>query len=283
MERVIESTEQRKVYIKLGDKLQQGEVLVGYITGINNGRNAYCTYDGLCTLDTCDRPSCEKEYNSANTYEIHNYCESNWDKDIKGYKSADDCFAKCSMTKCPYGCVTKEEMEKFCSDNWKSLGYTEEAICLNTCNSKCSTGDGKNYLFRTVNVYDPFPSSQESETPYEKGNREIGNNWKYLSKYITNDSDDMTSITGANSNNQVEYIIDLSPGMIQKIRKDTENVGQNSVNTPKNTRAVYSTLDRAKSKNKDVIEAFKSRFMRDSEFRGIFKSKHGTTTSTFMP
>lgn len=283
MERVIESTEQRKVYIKLGDKLQQGEVLVGYITGSNSGRNAYCTYDGLCTLDTCDRPSCEKEYNSANTYEIHNYCESNWDKDIKGYKSADDCFAKCSMTKCPYGCVTKEEMEKFCSDNWRSLGYTEEAICLNTCNSKCSTGDGKNYLFRTVNVYDPFPSSQESETPYEKGNREIGNNWKYLSKYITNDSDDMTSITGANSNNQVEYIIDLSPGMIQKIRKDTENVGQNSVNTPKNTRAVYSTLDRAKSKNKDVIEAFKSRFMRDSEFRGIFQSKHGTTTSTFMP
>ena len=78
---------------------------------------------------------------------------------------------------------------------------------------------------------------------------------------------------------KVEYIIDLTPADIRKIRKDTATSGLNS---EKRKRAVYAKLDRIKT-GTSTIQEYKSSFLHDSQYTKMFKQNHGNIPSSFVP
>ena len=292
-----------RVIVELSEPLGEEDYLHGYIEESNPNCNAHCRYpSGGPDPDT---QNCLKLFEPADTENIRVYCdgknskgEDNFRVDVNGYNDPDDCFDKCSQPKCPNGCVGDKEIEEWCGNNYQKAGYDAPRTCKNTCMKNCPTptpsptptptpspggGDPEPYLFRAVDVTNPFPDSQESEYPYEKGERMVGSNWRYLSEYITNDNDDETSVTGQNAlNNKVEYIIDLTPEDIRKIRNNTASLGANNGNTEQRKRAVYAKLDRVKT-GSNTLKAYKSNFLHNSEFTKLFKSNHGSTVSTFNP
>ena len=171
-------------------------------------------------------------------------------------------------------------MENYCA-SYNALRYPDYEHCLNKC-YKEENDDGKgDYLFRSINVLDPFPNSIESRGIFEKGDRIVGSNWKFLSGYITDDSDDKTSVTGAFANTRVEYVIDMSSEDIRKLRSDTSDektIGNNS----KNKRGVYAKLNRVVGNN-NVIEEYRSQFIHNSDFTDLFQTGHGDIPASFNP
>jgi len=272
-----------KYYIRLGEPLKDGKILYGYVTA-GDGCNNYCQLTGDSGYPNPNDNDCTKIYKPTETEDIHNYCISNWTEDVNGYKDEEDCEKKCTIS-CPNDRENYDVVKNFCKDA-KLRGYPSENMCMNVCFS--GTGDtgiytDKKYIFRSVNVLDPFPNSQES--PFDKGNRIVGKNWQFLSEYITNDSDDTTSITGDNkNNNKVEYIIDLSASDIRRIRHNTSINGKESKDLISGrSRSVYSRLDRVTTKSKDMIQEYKSEFLHNSEFIDVFVPNHGKVNSTFTP
>ena len=276
----ITPSETNKSYINLASTLQKGDVLYGYIRTNNENCTALCPYPDGGTFE--DRPNCLTEFEPTQRKDIYKYCtdEENLKKDVNDFIDSDDCMETCSTYQmCQNDKCDKDAATTFC-DKWRDLGYPSEISCMHECYRDCSTGTGSSYLFRTVDVTNPFPESQESEYPYVKGKRIVGANWNQLSSYITNDSSDETTITGDNvSKNMVEYIIDLTAEDIRNIRKDTTSSGLNDL---KRTRAVYAKLDRVKTGSK-LITAYKSNFLHESQFTILFQPKHGKTISTFKP
>ena len=105
--------------------------------------------------------------------------------------------------------------------------YTDEVRqkqCLNRCYAQnmCS---GDSTIYRPIDDRNPFPNSEDS--PVDKGNRQIGANWVGYTNYIKDDKDDPTSLTGPNEGRVPEYVIDLTPNDIRKIRDDTNRKYKN--------------------------------------------------------
>ena len=121
-----------------------------------------------------------------------------------------------------------------------------------------------NYTFRSINVWNPFPNSSEDSSG--DNGRIIGKNWQFFTDYITNDSDDKSSVTGENMNEKVEYVIDLSPAKVRQVRKDTKD---NDLNISTSKRRVYGKLDRIKTTNQQIVEEYKSKFIHE-DFSNIF-------------
>ena len=281
-------TEPGKSYIALDEPLQAKEKLVAVVS--NGSCEALCMInkEGCkeeCCGDECNKQNCTKIYKAADTEGIYNYCsdEENIKQDVNNYKDKGECFERCStLRRCEYYGCSKEKAENFCSAKWEAYEYGSESQCMNECYVDCEVpqeGNGSKYLFRTVNVLDPFPNSPESVFPYEKGKRVVGANWNQLSEYIVNDEEDGTTITGPGANQMVEYVIDLTPADIRQIRQDTET---SNMNNGKRKRAVYAKLDRVKTSS-NIIQEYKSNFIHNSQFVKLFKSGHGNTPSSFTP
>ena len=246
-------------YVRLTKELNSGEekdeILFGYVE-----RGACNNY---CMTDKPTLPDCEKTYKPIETANIEKYCSVNYAKDINGYESPEDCVRRCS-TKCPEDTRNEEVVEQYCKDA-EDLGYGQgdegKRRCMNVCYS-CPTCGGP--IYRTINNRNPFPYSKDSEEPYEKGNRIIGENWYGLTNYIKNDDEDMTSVTGENANTKVEYIIDLNPATIKEIRKNSSEYGE----------TVYTDYIYDKKQTEKEVKAYKSKFIH-TDFRDIFKSRSG--------
>ena len=193
---------------------------------------------------------------------------------MNNFDSSEECFEICSYyPRCEYYGCDKTKAENFCT-RFNEYGYTSKNQCMNECYADCSTEGKGQYLFRAVNVLNPFPNSDESDYPFEKGDRIVGSNWREMSEFITSDDDDRTTITGNNANQYVEYIIDLTPSDIRRIRQDTD---ASELNNEKRKRAVYAKLDRIKTSS-NVIGEYKSNFIHNSQFSdSIFKTEHGST------
>ena len=263
--------------VALSSSLEDGDILIGFIRTDNENCNALCPYPA----STSTKPDCTKMFDPAERDDIYNYCTDDEKRslDINDYVDDNDCIRHCGHM-CQNDKCDKNKAISHCeNDNWKKYGFLSETSCMHECYRDCSIPQGDTYLFRTVDITNPFPDSQESEYPYEKGKRIVGANWNQYSGYITYDEEDTTTITGPNANSQVEYIIDLTPEDIRKIRQDTES---SDLNNLKRKRAVYAKLDRVKT-GSGTIKEYKSNFLHKSQFVSLFKSSHGSTVSTFTP
>ncbi len=208
--------------------------------------------------------NCTDEYKPANTGCVKTYCESNYDKDINNYESAEECIQMCSRDRmCPEDRRSLEEVRTFCNNQYSGLGYSNSEACINICYYQPDSD--ANYLYRTINVRNPFPNSADSEAPYKTGPRLIGSNWYGLSKYIKKDDEDSTSVTGSSANSSVEYIIDLTQEDIRKIRDDTNKIKSN------HTYDAYTDYIYSKEyEESEYVGEYKSKFIHD-DFGYLFK------------
>ena len=276
MKPVYGSVTDGKRYIKLSEKLQDHEILFGYVTSGGDGRcNNYC----YTNVGGSQDDDCYRLYKPADTGAIHDYCYAKWKTDTNGFNDDEDCFNKCTATKCPNNRNNLTVVENYCA-SYNALGYPDYEHCLNKCYREETDNGTGDYLFRSVNVLDPFPNSQESEGIFEKGDRIVGKNWKFLSGYITDDSEDKTSITGSFANTKVEYVIDMTPEIIRELRRDTRD---SDLNTEKNKRGVYAKLDRIQGSSSKVIEEYRSQLIHNSDFTDLFQTGHGSIQASFNP
>ena len=144
-----------------------------------------------------------------------------------------------------------------------SLGYDKAINCVNYCYycPECSS----EYVYRQVNNYNPFPKSSDSNTlgyNYLTGDRVIGSNWVGKSEYIKRDDNDTTSITGIHANQNVEYVIELTPDDIKAIKNNTELYNYSVTGND-------AYLDYIYQDNTDVNGKYYSKFIND-EFRKNF-------------
>lgn len=274
MKPVYKSVTDSERYIRLSEKLGKDEILFGYVTTSSDG-----TCNNYCATNMPDKNDCYKLFKPAETREINEYCKKNWTSDANGFDDEEDCYKKCTVI-CPNNKQDKTSLEKYCKNNYENLGFPDEEHCMNKCYKDELDLDNDNYLFRAINVMDPFPNSSESEPPYEKGKRIVGKNWQFLTEYLTNDSEDETSITGSFKNMKVEYVIDLTSQDIREIRNDTK---ENEINTTTNKRKVYAQLDRLKTSDSNTITEYKSKFLNNSKFTKLFKTNHGNIPASFIP
>ena len=255
-------------YVRLSEKIEDEEILFGYVTTGGNGScNNYCH----TPLPDYGNRDCYRLYKPAETEDIHNYCYSKWDDDVNGFVSDEDCYNKCTAKVCPNNRNNLIVVENHCA-NYNALGFPDYEHCMNKCYKEENDDGTGDYLYRSVNVLDPFPSSQESQGIFEKGDRVVGKNWKFLSGYITDDSQDRTSVTGEYANTQVEYVIDLSAGDVKDLR----------YNTNENRKTVYSTLNRITG-DKNIVQEYRSEFLHKSDFSRAFQTGHGSIQASFNP
>ena len=279
MKEVIKDVKTQRRFIRLSEALAEGEALYGYVT----------TDDELCNNSCMVIPKpktydCRKEFPNPTglDLEIQEYCSIHGNEDINGFKDKDECFSFCSgvQRRCPNECDDLKKVESFC-ENASDLGYPgtdAKQLCMNECFCP-NTREDDDYLFRSIDVFDPFPNSDESVSQYTKGIRLIGKNWRFLSeKYIINDSNDKTAVTGPNKNEAVEYIIDINAKDIKSIRKSIDDSETNTLN---NKRKVYAQLYRVSTNSKE-LGPYKSEFIR-SKYSGLFQQSHGDIPASFLP
>jgi hypothetical protein len=150
------------------------------------------------------------------------------------------------------------EVEHYCRNNYEELGFEKDFECVNYCYycPECSS----EYVFRQVNNYNPFPRSSDSNTlgyNYPTGDRVIGSNWLGKSQYIKADDEDSSSVTGVQKNQNVEYVIELTPNDVRAIRKDTEDYN-------KTTQGNDAYLDYVYMKNVDTHKRYYSKFVNET-------------------
>ena len=212
--------------------------------------------------------SCEELYDSADYAGIKSYCEKKWDIDVNNYESIDECKFQCGIESCPEDSRNLEVVQNFCENNYMALGYDKEINCVNYCYNcpECSS----EFVYRQVNNYNPFPKSSDSNTlgyNYMTGERVIGSNWVGKSEYIKRDDNDTTSITGIHANENVEYVIELTPDDIKKIKENTEIYNYSVEGND-------AYLDYIYQENTDVNGKYYSKFINE-EFRDSFKIIEG--------
>ena len=244
-------------------EISESSRLYGMVTDSTGG---YC----VCWEDIGDRNwnpdiyNCKKEVNRSKVKEVQDFCEKNWQKDISNYSSSKSCIedCKCSIpheVNCEIGNITN-----YCESRYHECEFEDVSTCINYVynNLACS---GTDYIYRPINNSNPFPNSYESPIP---GDRIIGGNWVGRTQYITDDSSDSTSVTGANAGVSVEYEINLTPSIIQDIRKNTESY----INSGKNPYLDYISVEEGKD-GYCLEEGYCSEFINSSEFSTIFKVK----------
>ena len=230
--------------------------------------NACCVYD-ISQPPTGDKYNCEV-WNAKQDHqykEVRKYCTTYLADEVHHHETIDDCVNSCMkctiITECSENAINN--VTTYCNQIYGN-NTNESRQCINRCYKPiCSGGD--EYLYRSINNYNPFPNSYDSEAPFDKGKREVGANWVGFTDYIKHDDDDTTSITGVNSNQKPEYVIDLGPGDIEKIRKDTKSKKEND------KKEAYTEFTTSTSLEKDYSGEYISSFIHDSNVEfGCFAS-----------
>ena len=227
----------------------------------NNTGNACCVYND--SNPPIDAPYNCEEWNKNQNHqykEVEKYCKEHLSEEVHRHKSTDDCVNSCM--KCPV--ITKcdeagrNELQSYCN-SFYGENTNESRQCQNRCYVPyCQIVDDPEYLYRSINNYNPFPNSYDSESPFEQGKREVGANWFGFTDYIKHDDDDTTSVTGVNSNQKPEYVIDLGPGAIEKIRKDTKAKKEND------KKESYTEFTNSTDLDKNYSGEYISSFIHDS-------------------
>lgn len=256
------------------ENMSYGTIVYGKVEGTMTTTGAKCynlcwTNEFPCEDGTCDIPNCRNLYSPADTGNIKKYCDSNWSKDINNYTSANDCINRCSNARvCTENRRDIKEVTDSCNNNYVTWGFSKASNCVNYCYycPECSS----DYIYRPINNYNPFPYSSDSNTlgyNYPTGDRIIPSNWVGKTEYIKQDDKDLTSVTGANANQKVEYVIELTPEAIREIRRDTENY-----NTQTEGNDAY--LDYVYMNGVDTKKRYYSKFINET-FRAYFTMING--------
>ena len=237
-------------------KNQQILSLVAIVESGGSG-NACCVYNDS-NPPINDPYNCE-EWNKNQNHqykEVEKYCKEHLSEEVHRHKSTDDCVNSCM--KCPIiercDLTSLNTVKSYC-DQIYGNDTNGSRQCQNRC--KCDN-NGDEYLYRSINNYNPFPNSYDSESPFEQGKREVGANWFGFTDYIKHDDDDTTSVTGVNSNQKPEYVIDLGPGAIEKIRKDTKAKKEND------KKESYTEFTNSTNLDKNYSGEYISSFIHDS-------------------
>ncbi len=170
--------------------------------------------------------NCTAEYCPGEYTKIREHCDNYASDDIHDYDDAQDCFDKCSP--CPDGIEpvedTKEKIktnisiikDQYCDKHWEEFLYPSKDECINLTYERCVSSEKKTpYIYRPVNVNNPFPSAVESSVGYISGSRPIGINWQGQQQNITN-----TYVT----NDAPDYFVSLDPSTINSIKKKIESL-----------------------------------------------------------
>lgn len=256
--------ENGKNYVRVNEQSKSSR-LYGAVIGSSGGYEV-CWTD-IMEYEDKEHPQCKTQCtNRTSAIEVQTFCNANWHEDIDNYSSYSDCVTNC---KCELPSDLTCEIEKiknYCETRYHECGFKDVSTCISYVYNELNCS-GADYIYRPVNNSNPFPNSYESPIP---GDRIIGGNWVGKTEYITDDSKDSTSVTGANAGNgQVEYEIHLTPSDIQEIRKNTEAY----MSEGKNPYLDYIGVEQGKD-GYCLEEGYCSEFINSSEFSTtIFKVK----------
>ena len=257
------------------------------IAKIGEGENAqYCQWiPKTCTNKTSCFEECAPDFDE---YDVRTYCNTKGKTDGVYYypNCEEDCGGGGGGGKkrsCKYY-ITDEKLKEdydyvsgWCNDptNLAKTYHENSKDCILTCfNLK---GD---YKYRSINLNNPFPSSQFSaETGYLGGDRAIGKDWMVNVDTIQEDK------TRVIQGKEPEYVVELTPSLINAINADTDFRNSNLEDT-----SIYSSTDNAinefdKNKKKFYVcskntsnrayTGYCSAFIHKSEFTSAFKVVDG--------
>ena len=245
-----------------GNIIYDDTIVYGKVEGtmVTTGEKCY----NVCWSDVPELPNCSESINPADTGEVKNYCVKYWDSDINNYDNVDECINQCSKARmCAENNRDIAEVTDTCTNNYVEWGFNSASSCVNYCYycPECSN----DYLYRTVNNYNPFPYSSDSNTlgfNYPTGERIIPSNWVGKTEYIKQDDKDTSSVTGVNKNQKQEYVIELTPSVIKQIRQDTESYNNASAGND-------AYLDYVYMEGVDTTKRYYSKFINET-FRSSF-------------
>ena len=245
-----------------GNIIYDDTIVYGKVEGtmVTTGEKCY----NVCWSDVPELPNCSESINPADTGEVKNYCVKYWDSDINNYDNVDECINQCSKARmCAENNRDIAEVTDTCTNNYLEWGFSSASSCVNYCYycPECSN----DYLYRTVNNYNPFPYSSDSNTlgfNYPTGERIIPSNWVGKTEYIKQDDKDTSSVTGVNKNQKQEYVIELTPSVIKQIRQDTESYNNASAGND-------AYLDYVYMEGVDTTKRYYSKFINET-FRSSF-------------
>ncbi len=245
-----------------GNIIYDDTIVYGKVEGtmVTTGEKCY----NVCWSDVPELPNCSESINPADTGEVKNYCVKYWDSDINNYDNVDECINQCSKARmCAENNRDIAEVTDTCTNNYLEWGFSSASNCVNYCYycPECSN----DYLYRTVNNYNPFPYSSDSNTlgfNYPTGERIIPSNWVGKTEYIKQDDKDTSSVTGVNKNQKQEYVIELTPSVIKQIRQDTESYNNASAGND-------AYLDYVYMEGVDTTKRYYSKFINET-FRSSF-------------
>ena len=220
---------------------------------VDNAGTSCCIYGNKMTSCKLWNKDEDKTYGEA-----YNWCKTNFKDDPNKYddeiECADDCAPCPFVDSCDEGALNK--ITEWCSAKFKNSEVKDATNhCVNRCYKRSCLPD--NVVYRPINISDPFPNSSESTT--NPGKRIIGANWVGYIKHILDDEDDSTTLTGPNAGTEVEYIIDLTPADIRKIRED------NARKREKEKTDTYTDLVYSKDIKDTYKGSYRSSFIHDED------------------
>lgn len=161
-------------YSMNGSLVYDDTIVYGKVKGTMSDGSGACY--NVCWTEPPTLPNCTSSCLPSDTGEVKNHCDKYWNSDVNNYDSVDDCITRCSDARsCPDETRDLDVVESFCEANYKELGYSKASNCINYCYycPECSS----NYIYRSVNNYNPFPNSYDSNSlgfGYQTGDRIIG-------------------------------------------------------------------------------------------------------------
>lgn len=259
-------------FVRLAPDITNGKYYIRTV-GKNDTRRIYGKVEGrnadggvcysMCYSQAPALDNCPSIYKPADLTGIKEYCISSWDTDVNDYNSVEDCKVRCSKNACPRERTDLSKVREYCT-NYKNLGYSTESNCVNYC---YYNGSDDAYVYRPVNNNYPFPDGTRT-TQGKIDNLLIGSNWVDKEHYITDDNDDLTSVTGVYANQTPEYVIDLDKEAIKNIRNYVTNY-----NDSKEGANAY--LDYVYASNTDKNGRYYSAFISNNGINQYFKMIDG--------
>ena len=259
--RVVPDVRDLKYYVR-NSRTNPSRYVYGKVEGsmTNNGSTCY----NLCWNGTPTTNNCPVLYKPADLTGIKEYCINNWDKDINDYESVEECQIRCKRKSCPSDVRNYTSVENYCN-NYEELGYKSKNNCINYCYYCPECTD--EYTYRPVNNNNPFPDGTRT-TQGKIDNKLIGLNWISKEEYITDDNDDLTSVTGVYANQTPEYVIDLDKEAIKNIRNYVMNYNESRTDA-------NAYLDYVYASNTNQNGRYYSAFIRSNGINQYFKMIDG--------
>lgn len=228
-----------------------------------------CTNPDGCPSGSLSR-RCVDRFKKDEVKEIKEYCLARWDKDLGGYKSAEDCITGCTSTKALCSTINNPSYTTIyaaCYNNPLLLAnFARPQNCANICCEDTGVCSGsRDYVYRPVSMSNPFPDSYLDANSVNN-TRPIGGNWYGKQNNITKTAE-LVSVKGN------EYVIKLDAETIRAIKLDNANYNKNNEGNVY-VDYIYSTeaADRIRS-GKTSNAIYESKFIHDigdGGFRNIF-------------